>query len=110
MQFFLKLLAANIIIIFCALIGRRSPALGGLVAAMPLTSLLVMVWLHMDNPGNFRLMTDYSRGVLWGIIPTVMFFVVTYYCCRRQLPLPLALTAALPVWLAGALIHQHLLK
>jgi hypothetical protein len=110
MQFFLKLLAANIIIVFCARVGSKSPTLGGLVATMPLTSLLVMVWLYLDNPGDFRLMTDYTRGVLWGIIPTVLFFVVTLICFRRHIPLPLVLFAAFGAWMAGAVIHQYLLR
>ena len=110
MQFFLKLVITNLIIIFCTLIGRRSPTLGGLIATMPLTSLLVLVWLYADNPGDYRLMTDYTRGVLWGIIPTILFFAVVYMCFRRQFALPLVLSAGFGVWLAGALVHQWLLS
>jgi hypothetical protein len=73
MQFIIKLLLTNIIIIFCAQIGKKHPSLGGLIATMPLTSLLVLVWLQMDSPGDFRLMTGYTRGVLWGIVPTILF-------------------------------------
>ncbi|KAF0217890.1 MAG: hypothetical protein FD174_3153 [Geobacteraceae bacterium] len=110
MQFFTKLIITNVIIIFCAQIGRRFPTMGGLIATMPLTSLLVLIWLHTDNPGNYRLMTDYTRGVLWGIIPTILFFSVTYLCFRRELPLSLALCAGFGVWLTGAFVHQWLLK
>jgi uncharacterized membrane protein (GlpM family) len=110
MQFFLKLLAANVILIICAWTGRRSPTLAGLVATMPLTSLIVMVWLYMDNPGDYKLMTEYCEGVLWGIIPTVLFFAVTFICFRRHLPLSLVLAVAFTVWLSGAIVHQYLLR
>ena len=110
MQFLLKLLAVNIIIIICARIGSKSPSLGGLVATMPITSLLVMLWLYMDNPGDFRLMAEFSRGVVWGIIPTIFFFSVTLICFRRQFPLHLTLCAAFAVWILGASIHQYFLK
>lgn len=110
MQFFLKLVITNVIIVLCTRIGTKHPTLGGLIATMPLTSLLVLVWLYTDNPGNYRLMTDYTRGVLWGIIPTILFFAATYLCFRRHLPLPLVLSAGFGVWLAGALVHQWLLK
>jgi uncharacterized membrane protein (GlpM family) len=109
-HFLLKLLITNVIIVFCSQIGRKFPTLGGLIATMPLTSLLVLVWLHSDNPGDYRLMTDYTRGVLWGIIPTILFFAVAYYCFRRQLSLPLTLSAGFGVWLAGALAHQWLVR
>ncbi|HTP64422.1 MAG TPA: DUF3147 family protein [Geobacteraceae bacterium] len=110
MQFFLKLLITNLIIVFCAWIGRRSPTLGGLIATMPLTSLLVLLWLYTDNPGDYRLMTGYTKGVLWGIIPTILFFAVTLLCFRRQMSLPVALSAGFGAWLTGALLHQLLLR
>lgn len=110
MQFAIKLLLTNVIIITCTQIGRKFPTLGGLIATMPLTSLLVLLWLYSDNPGDFRLMTDYTRGVLWGIIPTILFFAVALICFRRQLPLPLVLSASFGVWLVGAAVHQWLLK
>ena len=110
MQFFIKLAVTNLIIISCVQIGRKFPPLAGLIATMPLTSLLVLVWLSTDNPGNNRLLTEYTRGVLWGIIPTILFFAAAFFCFRRQWPLSVALTAGCGVWLAGAAVHQWLLK
>lgn len=110
MQFIAKLLLTNLIIIACTQIGRKFPTLGGLIATMPLTSLLVLLWLYSDNPGDYRLMTGFTRGVLWGIIPTILFFVVSLICFRRQMPLPLVLGAASAAWLMGAAVHQWLLK
>jgi uncharacterized membrane protein (GlpM family) len=110
MQFIIKLLLTNVVIILCAQIARKSPTLAGLIATMPLTSLIVLVWLQMDSPGDFRLMTDYTRGVLWGIIPTILFFAAAHACFRRQLPLSIALSAGFGIWLAGAVVHQWLVR
>ena len=43
MPFIVKLLITNLVIISCAQIGRRFPSLAGLVAAMPITTLAVML-------------------------------------------------------------------
>ncbi|GLI38109.1 DUF3147 family protein [Geobacter hydrogenophilus] len=110
MQTVIKALISLAIIIACAKIGRRFPSLGGLIATMPLTSLLVLLWLWSDTPGDYRLMEGYTKGVLWGIIPTVLFFVVALFLFRRQLPLPLVLAASFGVWLAGAAMHQYFLR
>jgi uncharacterized membrane protein (GlpM family) len=110
MHFFLKLVITNLVIIFCTWIGKRSPTLAGLIATMPLTSLLVLAWLYEGNPGGYRLMVEYTRGVLWGIFPTILFFAVTYACFRRQIALPLVLSAGFGVWLVVALVHQWLLR
>lgn len=109
-MFFVKLALSNLIIVSCVLIGRRFPTLGGLIATMPLTSLIVLIWLSSDNPGNSRLLGDYTRGVLWGILPTLAFFATAYFCLRKGWGLPLSLMVAGAVWLAGALLHHHLLR
>jgi uncharacterized membrane protein (GlpM family) len=110
MQFLIKLLITNAVIIFCVLIGKRFPSLGGLIATMPLTSLIVLIWLYTDNTGNYRLLTDYTVGVLWGIVPTILFFISVYLCFRRQLQFPLTLSLSFAVWLVGAFVHQWLLR
>ncbi len=110
MQFLVKLAITNLVIIACVQVGRKFPTLAGLIATMPLTSLIVLVWLHTDKPGDYRLMADYTRGVLWGIVPTVLFFAAAWFCFRRQLPLSLALSMGFCLWLAGALVHQWLVR
>jgi F0F1-type ATP synthase assembly protein I len=109
-MFLVKLVVSNLIIVSCVLIGRRFPSLGGLIATMPLTSLIVMIWIEADNPGNSRMLSDYSRGVLWGVLPTIAFFVTAYLCLRKGIAFPVVLVVAGAVWLAGALLHQYLLN
>ena len=110
MRFAVKLLIAVGVIIFCTQVGRKLPALAGLIAAMPLTTLIVLVWLYADNPSDFNLMTDYCRGILWGFVPSVLFFIVAFFCFRRHLPLGIVLAASFATWLIAAIIHQLLLN
>jgi len=110
MRFLIKLLISVCVIVLCTQIGRKQPTLAGLIAVMPLTGLIVLVWLYVDNPGNFTLMTDYSKGALWGIVPSILFFIMAFICFRRQLPLWIVLCASFAVWLIAAFIHQWLLK
>lgn len=109
-MFLLKLAVSNAVIIACVLIGRRFPTLGGLIATMPLTSLIVLIWLSSENPSDPSASVAYTRGVLWGILPTVGFFSIAYLCLRRGSGLPSALLAGGAVWLGGALLHQLLLR
>jgi len=110
MRFVIKLLISLCVIAFCTQIGRKLPTLAGLIAVMPLTGLIVLVWLYLDNPGNFDLMTDYTKGALWGIVPSILFFLVAFMCFRKQLSLWIVLCASFAVWLVAAFIHQLLLN
>ncbi len=110
MRFVIKLLVSVCVIVFCTQIGRKLPTLAGLIAVMPLTGLIVLIWLSLDNPGNFNLMTDYTKGALWGIVPSMLFFLVAFICFRKQLSLWLVLCAGFAVWFVAAFIHQWLLN
>ena len=110
MRFAIKLLISVCVIALCAQIGRKLPTLAGLIAVMPLTGLIVLVWLYMDNPGKFELVTDYCKGALWGILPSILFFLVAFICFRKRLSLWIVLCASFAVWLVAAFIHQLLLS
>ena len=109
MQFIAKLLISVFIIIVCTQAGRKAPSLAGLIAVMPLASLIVLVWLYADNPGNFGLLTEYTKGALLGIIPTVLFFLTAFMCFRKQMSLWMVLCASFAVWLIASAVHQWLL-
>jgi len=110
MRFLIKLLISVCVISICAAIARKVPTLAGLIAVMPLTGLIVLVWLYLDNPDNYALMTDYAKGALWGIVPSILFFLAAFICFHKQLPLWMVLCASFAVWLVGAFFHQLLLK
>jgi uncharacterized membrane protein (GlpM family) len=109
MKFAIKILITICVIIFCTQIGRRWPSLAGLIATMPLAGLIVLLWLYSDNPGNFKLMADFTKGAIFGIIPTIFFFLVAFICFRKQLNIRIVLTASFVVWLIAAAVHQLLL-
>ena len=110
MNTLVKLCIAVAIILFCTQIGKRFPTLAGLIATMPLTGLIVLVWLYSDHPGDYDLMMNYSKGVLWGILPSIAFFLVAFICFAKHLSLPAVLSASFAVWLMGAFVHQCFLR
>ena len=104
MHFFIKLLASVVIIIISSQIARKLPTLGGLIATMPLTGVIVLLWLYSDNPGNFPLMQNYTKGAVFGILPSIVFFITAFICFTKHLPLLLLLAISF-----GACIHQWFL-
>jgi len=110
MHFLIKLLISVCVISFCSQIGRKLPTLAGLIAVMPLTGVIVLTWLYMDNAGDFKLMSDYTKGAFWGIVPSILFFLTAFICFRRQLPLGIVLCVSFAVWGIAAVVHQLLLR
>lgn len=110
MRFIVKLVAANIVIVAATLLSRRMPAAGGLIATMPLTSLVVLLWLYDDTNGDGIAMTAYARGALLGIGPAILFFAVATLLFSRGTGLAATLGIAGTAWLTGAAIHQIVLR
>ena len=85
-------------------------ATAGLIGVMPLTGALVLVWMYLENQGNPAVMQAFSKGALWGMLPTLLFFFAAFLCFKKQLPLPQVLGISFGVWTAAALVHQWLVK
>jgi hypothetical protein len=73
-------------------IARRYPGWGGLVASLPLTSLLAMVWLWRDT-GDPARVAELSISVIWFILPSLPLFIA----------LPLLLRSGVGFWVSMAL-------
>jgi uncharacterized membrane protein (GlpM family) len=110
MQLLIKVLLSVAVILIATAIGKKMPSTAGLIGVMPLTGALVLVWMYLDNKGDSRIMADFTRGALWGILPSILFFLMAFVCFKKQLSLPIVLTTSFGVWLAGAFVHQWLLK
>lgn len=110
MQILIKASLSVIIILFATAIGKKLPSTAGLIGVMPLTGALVLVWMYLENKGDPVIMRGFTKGALWGILPSILFFVTAYFCFRKQLSLPVVLVSSFGVWLAAAFVHQWLLK
>ena len=103
--------AISVAIIFMATgMARRFPSLAGLIGVMPITSVLVLVWVYIENRGDSSVMQGLVKGSLFGLGPAVLFFVVALLCFRKDLPLPMVLSCSFAAWLIGAFVHQALFK
>ena len=64
--------------LFAALISeiaRRYPGWGGLVASLPVTSLMAVLWLWRDT-GDVTKIASLSSGILWFILPSLPLFLM----------------------------------
>ena len=62
-------------------IARRYPTWGGLVASLPLTSLLAMIWLWRDSRDPERV-AELAGGIFWFILPSLPMFLVLPWMLR----------------------------
>ncbi len=110
MQILLKAVLSLTIIFSATALAKRFPPAAGLIAVMPLTGALVLVWVYVENNGNPETMEVFAKGAFWGILPSLLFFIVAFICFKKQLSLPVTLLASFLAWGVAALVHQIILK
>lgn len=110
MQLLIKIVLSLAIILVATAIAKKVPSTAGLIGVMPLTGALVLVWIHIENKGDPRIMESFAKGALWGIVPSILFFLVAYFCFKKNLALPIVLFSSFGVWLLAACVHQWFLR
>jgi uncharacterized membrane protein (GlpM family) len=110
MQILIKAVISVIIILAATGIGKKMPSTAGLIGVMPLTGALVLVWMYLDSNGDPQIMQSFAKGALWGILPSILFFLVAFLCFMKHFPLSIVLVSSFAVWLGAAIVHQWVLK
>lgn len=106
MPFLWKLAIANLLILSSTFMGRKFPSLAGLVATMPLTGAIVLLWLGLDAREDTSIIKDYSLGALLGVAPSAIFFATVYLGLSHGLGLGWSVVLGFAGWLLGAFLHQ----
>jgi uncharacterized membrane protein (GlpM family) len=110
MLFFLKIVISLAVILTASAIAKKMPSAAGLISVMPLTGALVLIWVYIDNKGSPEIMRQFVKGALWGILPSILFFLTAFFCFKRNLSLPTTVASSFAIWFGAALAHQWLIK
>ena len=65
----IKAALSGIIVMAVSEVARRSPGLGGLIASLPLISILAMIWLWQDTADTERIAAQ-SQATFWFVLPS----------------------------------------
>lgn len=92
-----KAIASALIILLVTWFSKKSPVLGGWIAALPLVSLLSAFWLSLEQPKS-REIADFLTGVLWGLIPTAFLLLIIVICLRHHVSFHWSLLFGIGLW------------
>jgi hypothetical protein len=104
-----KFLLTAAIVVAISEIGKRSSAVGALIAALPLTSLLALTWLWLDTEDRTKV-RELSMGIFWAVIPSLLFFVVLAWLMRTSLPFAVSMLIAIAVTAVAYFLYALVLK
>jgi hypothetical protein len=87
----IKAALSGVIVAAVSEVARRYPVWGGLVASLPLTSLLAMIWLFRDTRDPERV-AELSVSTFWFFLPSIPLFIA----------LPLMIRSGVGYWTSMA--------
>lgn len=63
------------VVVFVSEIAKRSDKLGGFVAALPLVTILALIWLYVEQQPQEKI-ANHAWYTFWYVIPTLPMFLV----------------------------------
>ena len=70
-----KATVSGILIAAISEVARRNPGWGGLLASLPLTSLIAMIWLWRDTGDPDRVAAQ-AVSTFWFVLPSLPLFMI----------------------------------
>ena len=100
-----------LVVVIVSEVAKRSDKIGALIASLPLVTVLVMVWLHVENQGTERI-AKHAYYTFWYVLPTLPMFLLMPYLLYRGVGFWIALGAGalvtIVVFAATVWLVRHL--
>ena len=84
-----KYAVTSLVIVFVSELAKRSDKFGALIASLPLVTVMVMIWLYLENQGTDKV-ARHAYYTFWYVLPTLPMFLL----------MPVLLYRGVNFWLA----------
>lgn len=84
MQFFIKTIVSALIIAIISTVSKKLPTFGAIIASLPLTSILAMIWLYQDTK-DVNKVIELSTAIFWIVIPSLIFFITVPILLKKNI-------------------------
>jgi hypothetical protein len=109
MRFLIKVLITALVVVGVSELGKRFSWVAAILASLPLTSILAMIWLYWDT-GDAKLVSDLSVGILWAVLPSLFFFALLPILLKSGLRFSVAMPLACAGMAAAYAVYGLALK
>tara|TARA_B100000683_G_scaffold51191_1_gene48706 strand:+ start:1216 stop:1566 length:351 start_codon:yes stop_codon:yes gene_type:complete len=69
-----KYLTTALVVVIITEVAKRNDKLGGLIGALPLITIMALVWLYFEKQG-YEKIANHAWYTFWYVIPTLPMFL-----------------------------------
>jgi hypothetical protein len=104
-----KIIISAVIIGVITEVSQRYPQQGGIIAALPIVSLLSIIWLYaqgeqIDKIGKFAI------GVVWGLPGTVIMLLIIGFALKNSMNIFASFSLGIGGWLVTYFAQGMIVK
>lgn len=77
-----KYLLSAAVVVLVSEAAKRSDRFGGLVAALPLVTILALIWLHIEQQPQEKI-ANHAWYTFWYVVPTLPMFLAFPFLLPR---------------------------
>jgi hypothetical protein len=81
----LKVAISAILIVAISEVSKRYSLLGGILASLPVISILAMIWLYIDT-GSVERISRLSTSIFWMVLPSLSLFILLPVLLKNKVP------------------------
>lgn len=94
--YIVKVAVTAILVVLISEVSKRSSFMGAVLASVPLTSVLAMLWLYLDT-GDAEKVSELASSVFWLVLPSLALFIALPVLLAQGLNFYLSLTASIGI-------------
>ena len=80
-----KVIITSVLVVAIAEVAKRSSLFAAILASIPLTSVLAMIWLYLDT-GDAEKVATLASGIFWLVLPSLALFIALPVLLRAGWP------------------------
>jgi len=80
-----KVIITSVLVVAIAEVAKRSSLFAAILASIPLTSVLAMIWLYVDT-GDVEKIATLASGIFWLVLPSLALFIALPVLLRAGWP------------------------
>jgi len=73
--YLMKVGISALVVVIVSEVAKRSSLFGAIIASLPLTSLLAILWMHFEKVETEKI-TRLSKSIFWLVLPSLAFFLL----------------------------------
>jgi hypothetical protein len=109
LRFLIKILVSALVIAGASELAKRASWVSAILVSLPLTSILALSWLYWDT-GDAGKVSELSMGILWAVLPSLLFFWILPILLRAGMRFPPALLVSCVVMFLGYSAYVWVLR